>query len=66
MALISVLVEIMLNNDLNLRIKCLELAIASSCNGEITEIAMKYYNFLTGKNDPMIFISAFNPSMKLN
>ncbi|KDO02751.1 hypothetical protein REISMN_01720 [Rickettsia tamurae subsp. buchneri] len=63
---ISLLVEIMLNNDLNLRMKCLELAIQSSCSCGVTNIAMEYYNFLTGKNDPLIFISTFNSSNKFN
>ncbi|EER22574.1 hypothetical protein REIS_1808 [Rickettsia endosymbiont of Ixodes scapularis] len=56
----------MLNNDLNLRMKCLELAIQSSCSCEVTNIAMEYYNFLTAKNDPMMFISTFSPNTKFN
>lgn len=68
---VNLLVEIMLNNvilnsDVDLRIKCLELAIQSSCSCEVTKIATKYYDFLTGKNDPLIFISTFNSSNKFN
>ncbi|MCC8399468.1 MAG: hypothetical protein LN563_02700 [Rickettsia endosymbiont of Platyusa sonomae] len=63
---INLLVEIMLDNDLDLRMKCLELAIQSSCSCEVTNIAREYYNFLTCRNDPMTIISAFNPSTKLN
>ena len=55
-----------LNNDLDLRMKCLRLEIQSSCSCEVTNIAMEYYNFLTGKSDPMLVISAFNPSIKFN
>lgn len=54
------------NNDVDLRMKCLELAIQSSCSCEVTNIAMEYYNFLTGKNDPMLVISAFTPNTKFN
>lgn len=56
----------MLNNDLDLRIRCLELAIQSSGNREVVDIAAKYYNFLTAKNDPLMFISAFPSNTKFN
>jgi hypothetical protein len=59
-------VTVTLNNDLDLRMKCLELAIQSGCSCEVTNIAMRYYNFLTGKNNPILVISAFNPSTKFN
>ena len=59
-------VTVTLNNDLDLRMKCLELAIQSSCSCEVTNIAKEYYNFLTGKNDPMLVISGFNSNTKFN
>ncbi len=58
--------KIMLNNDIELRMKCLELAIQSNCSCEVTEIAMKYYNVLIGQNNSMMIVSTWQSNTKFN
>ncbi|WP_375318646.1 hypothetical protein [Candidatus Tisiphia endosymbiont of Oplodontha viridula] len=59
-------VKVTLYHDLDLRMKCLELAIQSHCSCDAVDVATNYYNFLTGQNDNIPFALALTNKMNFN